>query len=214
MVPMSSLPAMVAWLSSSRLGTPDALTNDMRRNKESGPSEKQRAIMREVGARLPHRHVVDIDPEDPSQQLDDLGEFHIEPLEVEAQSTAVASEEFDIASAENVEGESELEDETTVDPYAEVGHETGELYGVRTPHAGDTNLAAPEDRDSFEGSWRGETWLEALEEHATVMGPAPEEEVVLVDDSDVEHPDHRGHHPTERRDRPVADKGSGGPGGL
>ena len=43
----------------------------MRRNAESGASEKQRAIMREVSARLPHGHVVDTDPEDPSQQLDD-----------------------------------------------------------------------------------------------------------------------------------------------
>lgn len=175
--------------------------------------------MREVSAKLSHRHVVDIDPEDPSQQLDDTGEFHIEPLAVEAQPAAEASEDFDIASAENVEGESELEEEEEkekeeVDEHPELGHETGELYGVRTPHAGDTSLAAPEEQDSFEGSWRGETWLEALEEHATVMGPAPEEEVVIVDDSDVEHPDHRGRHATEWRDRPVADKGSGGPGGL
>jgi hypothetical protein len=196
------------------------LTMAMHRNKESGPSEQQRAIMREVSARLPHRHVVDIDPEDPSQQLDDLGEFQIEPLAVDAQSTVEASEDLDLASAENVEGESESElglaDEAIAELYAEggedTGEDTGELYGVRTPHAGDPNLAAPEDRDSFEGSWRGETWLEALEEHATVMGPALEEEVVVVDDSDIEHPDHRGHHPTER-DRPVADKGSGGPGG-
>ena len=193
----------------------------MPRHKESASIEKQRAIMREVSARLPQHHVVDLDPEDPSQQLDDLGEFHIEPLAVEAQSRGEASEDFDLASAENVEGESErseLEDETAAEtagePSAEGGHDTGELYGVRTPHAGDTDLAAPEDQDSFEGSWRGETWLEALGEHATAMGPAPEEEVVVVDDSDVEHPSHRGHHLTERRDRPVADKGSGGSGGL
>jgi len=170
-------------------------------------------VKQEISARLPHGHVVDTDPEDPSQQLDDIGEFHIEPLEVEAQSTVETSEDFDIASAENVEGESEPEDEVTADVGAGLGDETGELYGVRTPHAGDTDLAAAEDRDGFEGSWRGETWLEALEEHATTMGPALEEEVVVVDDSDVEHPNHRGHHPTERRDRPIADKGSGGPGG-
>ena len=35
---------------------------------------------------------------------------------------------------------------------------------------------------------------------------------MIIDDSD-EHLEHRGHNPTER-DRPVADKGSGGPGGL
>jgi hypothetical protein len=173
----------------------------------------------------PHRHVVDIDPEDPSQQLDDSGAFQVEPLAVAARPAAESAEDFDIASAENMEGQSEHEEaaaeaadevteESTIEGHPELGHDTGELYGVRTPHAGDTNLAAPEDQDSFEGSWRGETWLEALEEHAAVMGPAPEEEVVIVDDSDVAHPDHRGHHPTEWRDRPVADKGSGGPGGL
>lgn len=165
-------------------------------------------------SRLPHRHVVDIDPEDPTQQLDDTGEFHIEPLMVEAQSATEASEDFDIASAENVEGESEPEDEEEeASERAELRHETGELYGVRTPRAGDTELAAPEDQDGFEGSWRGENWRESLEEHATLMGPADEEEVVIIDDSDIEHPDHRGHHPTDWRDRPVADKGSGGPGG-
>ena len=185
----------------------------MQRNKESRPSEQQRAIMREVSARLPHRHVVDLDPEDPSQQLDDTGEFHIEPLAIEAQPTAEASEAFDIASAENVEGESELEAEATSDGDAEPAGDTGELYGVRTPHAGDPNISAPEDQDSFEGSWRGETWLESLKEHAIEMGPVPEEEVVIVDDS-IEHAEHRGHHPTEGGDRPVADKGSGGPGGL
>lgn len=172
--------------------------------------------MREVSATLPAHHLVDLDPEDPSQQLDDLGELHVEPLAVEAQSAVEAEEDFDLASAENVGGESEpAADDEEIEDGAELpGPDTGELYGVRTPHAGDTHLAAPEDRDAFEGAWRGETWLEALEEHAAVMGPAPEEEIVLVDDSDVEHPDHRGHHSTEWRDRPVADKGSGGSGGL
>jgi hypothetical protein len=190
----------------------------MRRHKEPGLSEEQRA-MREASTRLPHHHVVDIDPEDPTQQLDDLGEFHIEPLAVEAQPAAEASEDLDIAAAENVEGESELGDsredvtgEAEADPYAATGHDTGDLYGVRTPHAGDTSFAIPEAQGSYEGSDLGEHWLEALEEHAAEMGPVPEEEIVIIDDSD-EHLDHRGHHSTER-DRPVADKGSGGPGGL
>jgi hypothetical protein len=186
----------------------------MPRKKPSPPRAKPRTTTREVSARLPHRHVVDLDPEDPSQQLDDLGEFHIEPLAVDVQPAAAAVEDFDLASAENIAGESEPEDELSIDATAELGDETGELYGVRTPHAGDPDLTAGEDRDAFEGSWRGETWLEALGEHATVMGPAPEEEIVIVDDSDVEHPGHRGHHPSEHRDRAVADKGSGGPGGL
>jgi hypothetical protein len=175
--------------------------------------------MREASARLPQHHVVDIDPEDPTQQLDDLGEFHIEPLAVEAQPAAEASEDLDLAAAENVEGESELGDDREVvtgeaesDPYAATGHDTGDLYGVRTPHAGDTSLAPPDDPSSFEGAEDGEHWLEALEERAAEMGPVPEEEIVIIDDSD-EHLVHRGHNPTER-DRPVADKGSGGPGGL
>jgi hypothetical protein len=88
--------------------------------------------------------------------------------------------------------------------------DTGELYGVRTPHAGDPDLTAPEHLDAFEGAERGENWMEALSEHAAESGPRPEEEVVIVDDSDSE----RGHSPTESGDRPVADKGSGGPGGL
>ena len=170
----------------------------------------ERALMRDVSKNLPQRHVVDVDPEDPSQQLDDTGEFHIEPLAVEAQPAAEALEELDIAAAENVEGESEQLDEDVQEP---VEHDTGDLYGVRTPHASDTTLSASEDHDSFEGSTLGETWLEALEERAAVMGPVPEEEVVIVDDSD-EHAEHRGHHPSDWRDRPVADKGSGGTGGL
>ncbi len=175
-------------------------------DKRARPTAAERALFRDVSATLPHRHVVDLDPEDPAQQLDDTGAFHLEPLAIEAQPAAEAAEAIDIASAENIEDESEVEP-----PAPE--HDTGELYGVRTPRAGDTNLTAPEDQDAFRGAERGENWLEALEEHAASMGPALEQEVVIVDDSDVEHADHRGHHPTER-DRPIADKGSGGPGGL
>ncbi len=164
---------------------------------------------REPSAILPHRHVIDVDPEDPTQQLDDTGAFDIEPLAIEARPVAEAAEDFDIASAENIEGESESE----LEPGPAVEHDTGELYGVRTPHAGDTNLSAPEDQDAFEGAGRGETWLEALGGHAALMGPALEQEIVIVDDRDLERADHRGNHPTER-DRPIADKGSGGPGGL
>ncbi len=175
------------------------------------PSEKHRAIMREVSSRMSNRHVIDLDPEDPTQQLDDLGEFHIIPLTVEAQSEAETLEDFDIASAENIAGESEPGDDewsdTTLEYYAGAAEGTGELYGIRMPHAGDTHIAAPEDQDSYEGSSRGENWLESLEEHATEGGPIPEEEVVIVEESE-------GHHPSQRRDRPVADKGSGGSGGL
>jgi hypothetical protein len=202
------------------LGTGHAFDRDMRRTEPSRPSDRERAIMREVTTRLPHHHLVDVDPEDPTQQLDDLGEFHVEPLDVEARPAAERAEELDLATAETIAGESEpelaMESEAELERPSQdlVPGDTGELYGVRTPHAGGVNLAAPEDRDAFEGAWLGETWLESLEEHAAEMGPVPEEPVVVVDDSDVEHPDHRGHHATERGDPPVADKGSGGPGGL
>lgn len=88
--------------------------------------------------------------------------------------------------------------------------DTGELYGLRTPHASDREISAGEDHDGFIGAESGENFLESLEEHAAEMGPLPEEEVVVVDDSDPQ----RGHHSTEGGDPPVADKGSGGPGGL
>lgn len=116
---------------------------------------------------------------------------------------------------EDVEREDEDEDEDLDQAEADKNpddEDTGELYGVRTPHAADRGLAAPEDQDGFTESEQGETWLESLEHHAAESGTVPEEPVVVVDDSDVEHPEHRGHNPTER-DRPVADKGSGGPGG-
>lgn len=188
----------------------------MRRNRtDAEPSETQRAIMREVSTRLGQRRVVDVDPEDPAQQLDDLGEIHVEPLDVEARPAAEASEELDLAAAENVEGESEPDDELDAFEAAAdaADGETGELYGVRTPHAGDADLAAPEDRDAFDGAWRGESWFEALEEHAAALGPAPEEEVVIVDDSAGANARRRGGPPRKRRTRPVADKGSGGAGG-
>jgi hypothetical protein len=95
-------------------------------------------------------------------------------------------------------------DEAQLDPEDEI---TTEMNIGLAEETGD------DDRHGFEGSSRGENWVEALEEHAILMGPAPDEEVVIVDDSDVELPDHRGHR-TERRDRPVADNGSGGPAGL
>jgi hypothetical protein len=129
--------------------------------------------------------IYDTDPEDPAQQLI--------PDDGSGDADDGDSDEADPAAA----GEERVKD-------------TGELYGVRTPHAADRDLSAPEDRDAFKGADRGENWTEALAEHATEGGPSPEEEVVIVDDSDPE----RGHSPSESGDRPVADKGSGGPGGM
>jgi hypothetical protein len=167
------------------------------------------------------QRVVDLDPEDPTQQLDDGGE--VEPLAIEAQPASEAEADLDRAATETfserggAEGEEKaLVVDAPIDAYIQESEEarrerdTGELYGVRTPPAADPSLGAPEDRDGFDGAPRGENWLESLEEHAAEMGPVPEVEVVIVDDSPGDP--YRGHQATER-DRPVADKGAGGPGG-
>lgn len=170
------------------------------RHTTEPPSERLRAIMRAV-SQIPQHHLVDLDPEDPSQQLDDLGGVYVGPLAVEAQPLGEAAEELDAAAAEN-EGDPEQDEaDSTLD---ERGHDPGELHGLRPPHAGDANLATAEAR----GEFAGETWIETLEGQAIELGPLPEEEIVIDDERDLEH------HPTERGDRPVADKGSGGLGGL
>jgi hypothetical protein len=154
---------------------------------------------------LPHRTIVDVDPEDPAQQLDESGDFHVEPLAVDAEPSAEAEDEFDQAVAET-SAEEEEGDVSVDEAEAPPRREAGELYGVHTPRAAE-HLEVPDDRDAFD---RGENWLEALEQEAAETGPAPEHELDLVDDSDP-----RPAHPsTDFRDRPKADRGSGGPGGL
>ena len=167
--------------------------------------------------------LVDTDPEDPSQELDDVGTIRVGPMAVDAQPSAEAADDVAMAAALSGDGgdlaaldaEGDAIDDGTVpasdEAEAQGGEQdTGDLYGVRTPHAGDPDLADGRTPDGFEGSEEGESFMEALSVHAAEGGPAPEEEVVVIDDSD---PD-RGHSPTESGDRPVADKGSGGPGGL
>ncbi|HVV84172.1 MAG TPA: hypothetical protein VHE35_13965 [Kofleriaceae bacterium] len=155
------------------------------------------------------RRAVENRPRTPGQDdrvpfVDASGDLEVGPLAVDVEPQADAAD-----AAERMRRD-HRDSDASLDAAEAAGRETGELYGVRTPHAGDPDLAAAEDRDAFEGAERGENWTEALTEHAAESGPAPEEEVVIVDDSDPE----RGHHATESGDRPVADKGSGGPGGL
>jgi hypothetical protein len=102
-------------------------------------------------------------------------------------------------------------DETTADAYATASKkDSGELYGVHTPHAEDKDLGKARDQESFKDEDQGENWLETLEKKAAEGGAEPEEELDVIDESDPEG----GHHSTESGDRPVADKGSGGPSGL
>lgn len=174
---------------------------------------------------LPQPSLVDIDPEDPAQLLDEAGQFSIVDIELDAQPQAEADADFDAARATDAgeeEGEvnaSEADEnareldtpsQTTADAYAEAAEDTGELYGVHLPPPSDNDLDVNRDGESFKDSELGEHAFETLEKKMTENGAAPERELDVVDDSDIE----RGHHKTDTRDRPVADKGSGGNAGL
>jgi hypothetical protein len=98
------------------------------------------------------------------------------------------------------------DDDRITAPMAARGDDTrdeGDLYGVHTPIASDRRI--PDDDRAFEG---GQNWIEALEESAAEGGPLPEHELDVVDEDDNEHPH------TETKDRPIADLGSGGRGGM
>jgi len=79
----------------------------------------------------------------------------------------------------------------------------GDLYGVWIAPASDR--AQLDDDEAFE---MGQNWVESLETRAAEGGPEPEHEVDIVDDHDLRSPS------SDSRDRPVADRGSGGPRGL
>jgi hypothetical protein len=168
----------------------------------------------------PQRSVVDIDPGDLAQQLDEAGEFHVDPLEVEAQPSAEAEADVDLAveiadEEEQTDDEDEalgLEEErvpTADEIAAATTKDVGDLYGVHVPPAADPDIASS-DLDTFQDAALGESFTEELLAKTTEGGPTPEHEVDVIDDTDT----HPRHHATESGDRPVADKGSGGPGGL
>ena len=89
--------------------------------------------------------------------------------------------------------------------------EEGNLYGIHTSVASDTDLSAGEDEDGYRGAMDGESWLEALEVASAEGGPLPEAEIEIeiTDDGD-----HSVRARTDRRDTPIADKGAAGPAGL
>jgi hypothetical protein len=144
--------------------------------------------------------ITNLDPSEPSQQLDETGSFEVEPLAVDAEPVAEAEDDLDAAIAEAEPGD---DDATVVRP-----HDVGELYGLHLPPAGDRELAAPEDHDSFARADAGENWIESLEQATAETGPDTEREIDPNDDTD-----YRVHHSTDTRDRPVADRGGGGLGG-
>jgi hypothetical protein len=198
----------------------------MATHKHSRKPDEQRA-MREA-SELPQPSIVDIDPEDPAQLLDDAGQFSIVDLEVEAQPHEEADADLDGAVEEaDMEGVAEEDErevdelqasevdtpsQTTADAYAEEADhtDTGELYGLHMPKAEDREPELTPDQEQFLDVDSGETWLETLDKKSVEFGPEPEEVIDPVDNSD----ELGGHHSTESGDPPVADKGSGGIGGL
>jgi hypothetical protein len=187
--------------------------------------DRERDAMRQAN-NLPSRSLVDTDPEDPSQLLDEAGQFSVADIELDAQPQAEADAELDAAVATDAgeeEGEETTEQEvddgareldtpaqTTADAYMEAADDTGDLYGVHVPPAADPALGVNRDGETFVDSELGEHAFETLEKKMAENGAEPEQELDVTDDSDSE----RGHHKTDTRDRPVADKGSGGNAGM
>lgn len=78
----------------------------------------------------------------------------------------------------------------------------GDLYGLRIAAASDR--AQIDDDEAFDA---GQSWTESLHTHAAEGGPEPEHDVAIVDDRDIVAPS------ADSKDRPIADRGSGGPRG-
>jgi hypothetical protein len=150
------------------------------------------------------------DPTDPVQNLHEVAELQVTPLDLDAQSRADAEAAQDLADLEIEIDETEIDDDLAI-AMAEVdppvhARDAGDLYGAHTPRAVDRKH--PDDDRAFAS---GQNWVEALETSAIENGPEPEHELdEIVDDSDVLRPPHASH----TRDKPVADHGSGGRRGL
>jgi hypothetical protein len=164
------------------------------------------------------------DPTDPVQRFDEASELEVAPLDVDAVSAEDIAAAEDLAILEDdldetADRDTEMiaaadADETAVisdavardlaEPVRE--RDAGDLYGAHTPAAQDREH--PDDDRAFD---QGENWLEALEASAAENGPEPERGLdEIVDDEDVLQPP----HPSDTRDRPVADHGSGGRPGM
>ena len=166
---------------------------------------------------VPDPTAADLDPTDPAQSLDEAQDFHLEPLDINVMPGAEQQDDIDaaIGLAESDEDEDtdeedvrDLDDMTSEERTAK-SDDTGELYGLHMPKVEDPERGAGPELGEYAESELGENWLETLETSATEGGPPAEDELDPNDDSD-----HDTHHATESGDRPVADKGSGGPGGL
>ena len=148
------------------------------------------------------------DPSDPVQTLDETQDFHIEPLEVEVRPGAESQEDID-AALDLRTADADDDEEDTFETRTANADDTGELYGGHITRADTPQHGTGPEGAEYAEAELGENWLETLEADAVEGGPAPELEVDANDDQD-----HDAHHGTEGGDRPVADKGAGGPGGL
>lgn len=161
---------------------------------------------------------------DPLQRFDEAPELEVAPLEVDAVSADDVAAAEDLAILEDSLDETADRDtaviaQTEADETAVISdavacdlaepvreRDAGDLYGAHTPTAQDRDH--PDDDRAFD---QGENWLEALQASAAENGPEPERGLDdIVDDEDVLQPP----HPSDTRDRPVADHGSGGRPGL
>ena len=150
------------------------------------------------------------DPNDPVQRIheDAFDVSDLSELDIDALDMADAEAAQDLAMLENDRDDAALDldtpSETTLDTVdAATEGDVGELYGVHTPPAVDRTL--PDDRVAMDD---GQNWIEALQESAVEYGAEPEHEIDPIDEMD------KPPHPSDLRDRPIADRGSGGPSGV
>lgn len=144
------------------------------------------------------------DPNDPDQGFADHP-LDVSGLSVDAVDFADAEAARDLAMLESELDESALEPSDaafdSIDA-ALVGN-IGELYGVHTAPAVDLTLT--DDRLAMND---GQNWVEALQETVIEYGADSEHEIDPI--SEIDNPQPAG----DLGDRPVADRGSGGPGGV
>jgi hypothetical protein len=164
---------------------------------------------------MPEPTAADLDPTDPAQSLDEAQDFHLEPLDINVMPGAEQQEDIDVAigladadADEDDDPEDMLDaDELTADDRTADAKDVGDLYGVHIARADAPERGTGPELAQYAEADLGENWLETLETDAIEGGPAAEVEVDATDDADRTHG-------TESGDRPVADKGAGGPGGL
>ena len=144
-------------------------------------------------------------------------DFHVEPLDINVYPEAERQDEID-AALELSESDEDEDERDEVDPddmtaderTAELG-DIGELYGVHLPQAHDPRARHRPDLGEYAECELGETWLETLETDTAEGGPTAGATRSIRTTTATTRD---GHHSTESGDRPVADKGSGGPAGL